>query len=160
MGLTCECNHLRKDHQAGKTKLDDNNVTSCMTKDCHCEKYHSNYESRVKQRKILFKSGIWASLVVIGVIITGIIGNEMTNISVDNLMSNYHVIAKYHTLHKLENGTLTNSTNYYDNENPTDLIKDSAWVPLSMILLIFGMLAAFFVFNTYYDFESRKLIQE
>src|SRR5438445_11674731 len=79
--LTCECNHLRKEHESGKVNLEDSNVNSCMIKDCPCKQYHANYESRKQMRKIYFKAFFWSGLIITSVIVLGFVGNALIDAS-------------------------------------------------------------------------------
>lgn len=158
--LTCECNHLRREHESGSIKLTDSSVSKCMIKDCPCKEYHANYDTRKQIWKIRYKALFWSGLVMVGAVFMGYIGTEMIDISVDSVMDSYTLVPKYHTLHKYQNGTITNSTNYYDNEIPSDNLKDSAWLPMFLILAIIALFGSMGTFFAMMENDYKRMINE
>lgn len=159
--LVCECSHLRKDHESGKEKISDSSISNCMTKDCACKGYHANYETRKQIWKIRFKALFWSGLIVIGVVIAGSIGYSMINFSTDTALANYNISEKSHLMNKWSNGTLTNSTNWYTTQNnPKELLVNSAFDPLLFVLFFIGLLASVSCYFSIMEDDYRRLIHE
>ena len=161
MALVCECNHLRSNHESGKTKVMDGSVSNCMSKDCSCKAYHANHETRQKVWKIRYKALFWSGTIILGAILAGIFGYYIIQWSVQGTLDQYKITQNYHFVYQFANGTINKTHNMSEyNSSPADELTSSAMFPLSMLLVFFGILGSYATYGSIMENEYKKLMRE
>lgn len=157
--LTCECGHRRDQHQGSK-KITSDNRFKCEGKDCKCDKYKANYDTRhARLIKCELPAVLYASIIVISCLIIGVLGNTLASATAYSITSQYDIKPHYILVQKFTNGTITNS-DLNEDIAIKDKITHAVNIPLDLMLFLVGYGGGMSVWIGVANMKYRIMITE
>ncbi len=157
MVLICNCDHLRSEHEGGKTSYNDYRVENCHHHDCTCKSYHADKKTQKR------KTELWlASLAVPAIVgVLCVIGFGISWAVIDYSFQDFTITSEFE-YKTFQNGEEVEPNTFFGSLpiEPGLRLEYTMIMLIGLIFLIFGMFGGLLAGMSYHEKRYFELIKE